>query len=118
MKRLELELRGVENGSGGGLTGEQESRKALLQDRIPELKTFDRVLSDVIANGFGPESMKSMLRQYAINDAMLCLKARWLKKLIGVIKVGPLQYLITGGCRALKIDVIFVTNAVGRMLHD
>ena len=90
MKRLELELRGLENGSGGGLTGEQESRKALLQDRIPELKTFDRVLSDVIANGFGPEDMKSMLRQYAVNDAMLCLKARWLKKMSGVVQVGPL----------------------------
>ncbi len=34
--------------------------------------------------------MKSMLPQYAINDAMLCLKARWLKKLSGVIQVGPL----------------------------
>jgi hypothetical protein len=90
MKRLELELRGLENGSGGGLTGEQENRKALLQDRIPELKTFDRVLSDVIANGFGAEDMKSMLRQYAVNDAMLCLKARWLKKLSAVIQDGPL----------------------------
>jgi len=90
IKRLELELRGLENGTGGDLTGEQVSRKDLLRERIPELKTFDRVLSDVIANGFGPESMKSMLRQYAVNDAMLCLKARWLKKLSALIQDGPL----------------------------
>ena len=90
LKRLELELRGLENGNAAGLTGEQVSRKDFLRERIPELKTFDRILSDVIATGFGPENMKSMLRQYAVNDAMLCLKARWLKKLSGVIQVGPL----------------------------
>jgi len=87
-KRLGIELHGLEN--GGGLTGEQEIRKTLLQDRLPELKAFDKVLSDVIADGFGPESMKSMLRQYAVNDAMLCLKARWLMKLSKVIQDGPL----------------------------
>jgi len=88
IKRMELELHGLEN--GGGLTGEQENRKALLQDRLPELKALDRVLSEVIADGFGPENMKSILRQYAINDAMLCLKVRWLKKLSGIIRAGPL----------------------------
>ena len=91
LKRLELELRGLENGSGGGLTGEQESRKALLRDRIPELKAFDGILSEITVTGFGPESMKSMLRQYAVNDAMLCLKARWLKKLSSMIQAGPLS---------------------------
>ena len=90
IKRLDLELRGLENGTGGNLSSEQENRKALLRDRIPELKAFDGTLADVIATGFGPKNMKSMLRQYAVNDAMLCLKCRWLKKLSDVIHDGPL----------------------------
>jgi len=90
MKRLDLELHGLENGNSGGLTGEQVSRKDLLRYQIQELKAFDGILSEVIVTGFGPESMKSILRQYAVNDAMLCLKARWLKKLSGAIQKGPL----------------------------
>ncbi|MFH1148381.1 MAG: hypothetical protein V1736_11845 [Pseudomonadota bacterium] len=90
IKRLEVELHGLENGAGGNLAGEKKDKKDLLRYRIQELKDFDAVLSEVIADGFGPESMKSMLRQYAMNDAVLCLKARWLKRLSGVIQVGPL----------------------------
>ena len=90
MKRLDLELRGLENSTGGNLSSEQESRKALLRDRIPELKAFDGILSDIIAAGFGPDVLRPQLRQYALNDAMLCLKARWLKKLNGLIQDGPL----------------------------
>ncbi|MFH1123004.1 MAG: hypothetical protein V1758_05030 [Pseudomonadota bacterium] len=80
----------MENGTGGKLSSEQESRKALLRDRRPELKAFDGILPEIIATGFGPEVLRPQLRQYALNDAMLCLKARWLKKLSGLIQDGPL----------------------------
>lgn len=89
MKRLQTELRGLEN-ANGSLTGEQETRKSLLTERIRELNAFDAVLTDVSAGGFGPEPLRPQLRQYAINDAMLCLKAQWLKRLSGVIQKGPL----------------------------
>jgi hypothetical protein len=89
IKRLETELRMLENGSGG-LTGEQETRKSLLMERIQELKAFNAVLTDVGASGFGPVPLQPQLRQYAVNDAMLCLKARWLKRLSSVIQEGPL----------------------------
>ncbi|MDO9541945.1 MAG: BREX-1 system adenine-specific DNA-methyltransferase PglX [Kiritimatiellia bacterium] len=89
LKRLEMELRGLEN-ANGGLTGEQETRKGLLRDRIQELKAFDVVLTTVSASGFGPDALRPRLRQYAVNDAMLSLKARWLKRLSGVIEKGPL----------------------------
>jgi hypothetical protein len=89
IKRLETELRGLENASGS-LTGEQEARKSLLMERIQELKVFDAVLTDIGASGFGPDVVHPQLRQYAINDAMLCLKARWLKRLCSVIQEGPL----------------------------
>ena len=80
IKSLETELRGLEN-SNGILSDEQEKRKTLLMDHIPELKAFEGILTRIIASGFGPEILRSQLRQYAINDAMLCLKAKWLKKL-------------------------------------
>jgi len=89
IKRLATELRGLEN-ANGSLTGEQEARKSLLSERIQELKAFDAVLTDVGASGFGPVPLQPQLRQCAINDAMLCLKARWLKKLSNVIQEGPL----------------------------
>jgi len=89
IKRLETELRGLEN-ANGSLTGEQEARRSLLMERIQELKSFDAVLTDVGASGFGPVPPQSQLRQCAINDAMLCLKARWLKRLCSVIQEGPL----------------------------
>jgi hypothetical protein len=89
LKRLETELRGIEN-ANANLAGEQESRKIFLRDRIQELKTFDLVLTEVSASGFGPKAHLPQLRQYAINDTMLCLKAMWLKKLSGVIQAVPL----------------------------
>jgi len=62
----------------------------MLRERIRELKAFDAALSEVITEGFGPQTLRSQLRQYAVNDAMLCLKAQWLKRLSNVIEEGPL----------------------------
>jgi hypothetical protein len=89
LKRLEMEQRSLEN-ANGDLNDEQKEKKDSLRYRIQELKAFDVVLTEVTASGFGPEDLRPQLRQYAINDAMLCLKARWLKKLSGAIQTGPL----------------------------
>ena len=89
VKRLEMEQRSLEN-ANGGLTGEQKEKKDSLFNRIQELKDIDDVLTEISASGFGPKAHLPQLRQYAINDAMLCLKARWLKKLSGVIQADPL----------------------------
>jgi len=89
IKRLETELRGLEN-ANGSLTGEREARKNLLMERIQELKAFDAVVTDAGVSGFGPVPLQPQLRQCAMNDAMLCLKARWLKRLSSVIQEGPL----------------------------
>lgn len=89
LKRMETELRGLES-ANGSLTGEQETRKGLISDRIQELNTFDSILTDVSASGFGPIKIQPQIRQYAINDAMLCLKGRWLKRLSDLIEKDPL----------------------------
>ena len=72
------------------MSADGEDRRKLLREQIQELKGFEAVLSQVISEGFGPASLRSQLRQYAINDAVLCLKAQWLKKLSGVIEKKPL----------------------------
>jgi hypothetical protein len=90
-KRFELELHGLENQSGKDLSAEQETRKELLRAQIEELKSLDKTLAEVIADGFGPAGMKQPLRQYAINDAMLYLKVCWLRKLSTAIQNGPLE---------------------------
>jgi len=72
------------------LTAEQDSRKVQLANRIDELKSFDEALAEVIAEGFGTKGSRTSLRQYAIDDATLCLKQRWLRRLAGVIEAGPL----------------------------
>lgn len=89
LKRLEMEQRSLEN-ANGGVTSEQKEKKESQRYRIQELKDFVVVLTEISASGFGPKAHLTQLRQYAINDAMLCLKARWLKRLSGVIHAGPL----------------------------
>jgi hypothetical protein len=89
IKRMERELHGLE--SGGALNAAQQTRKGALLNQIPELQAFDRKLAEVAAGGFGPQGMAAALRQYAVNDAVLCLKALWLSKLQGFIGAGPLS---------------------------
>jgi hypothetical protein len=91
-KRFELELHGLESRSEKDLTAEQASRKELLRNRIGELGVFNKTIAEVITSGFGPAGLKDhTLRQYAIDDAMLCLKARWLKKLSTFLQARPLD---------------------------
>ncbi|MGE0823227.1 MAG: BREX-1 system adenine-specific DNA-methyltransferase PglX [Candidatus Binatia bacterium] len=85
----ETELRALERVENP--TTDQSARKIQLTNWIDELKVLDEKLSEVIVSGFGPESLLSQLRQFAIDDAMLSLKARWLRKLVGVVRTGPLK---------------------------
>lgn len=85
-QRLETELRGIENTPAASRTGDQTARRVELTALIDELNDFDSRLDRVTNAGFATQ----MLRQYAIDDAMLVLKARWLKRLSESVASGPL----------------------------
>ena len=53
---------------------------------IKELQDFDACLRTVQESGFETAA----LRQLAIQDALLCMKARWLRRLSETIQAGPL----------------------------
>lgn len=88
-KRCETEMRTLE--AVESPNPDQQARKVQLDNWVQELKAFDEKLGRVATHGFGPQHLLPRLRQYAIDDAMLSLKARWLRKLAGVIESGPLK---------------------------
>ncbi len=83
-QRLETELRGIMAIAAEARSDRQVKRRAELDDSILELHKFDTILEAVAITGFGPGSIHASLRQYAIDDAMLALKARWLRRLAEV----------------------------------
>ncbi|MDA8228925.1 MAG: hypothetical protein M0T74_14750 [Desulfitobacterium hafniense] len=85
----ETELRTLEGNNQPTL--EQSSRKIKLENWIDELKVLDRKLERLANEAFGPDKMRAVLRQYAINDAMLSLVACWLKRLAQTVQTGPLK---------------------------
>jgi hypothetical protein len=85
-QRFETELRGIENIPAASRTGDQTARRVELTALIDELNDFDSRLDQVTNTGFATP----MLRQYAIDDAMLALKARWLRRLSAIVVAGPL----------------------------
>jgi hypothetical protein len=89
-QRFETEMRGIEAVPSTARSDRQQERLTELMDLIAELRVFDEVLAEISRSGFGPETIQPVLGQYAINDAMLCLKAQWLQKLSSTIKRGPL----------------------------
>ncbi|RLC10932.1 MAG: BREX-1 system adenine-specific DNA-methyltransferase PglX [Deltaproteobacteria bacterium] len=90
-QRLETELRGIKGIPADSRSARQDKRRVELERLIEELQNFDTKLKEVTEHGFGPNHVIPQLRQYAIDDAMLCLKARWLKRLSRVIQKGPLM---------------------------
>jgi hypothetical protein len=62
-----------------------------LIDLIAELRLFDDRLEQVARFGFGPDNLRTTLRQFAIDDAVLCVKSHWLRKLSASISNGPLS---------------------------
>jgi len=89
-QRLETELRGIMAIAAEARSDRQVKRRAELDDSILELQKFDAILEAVAVAGFGPAPLHASLRQYAIDDAMLALKARWLRRLAEAIAKSPL----------------------------
>jgi hypothetical protein len=90
-QRLETEQRGILGVAVETRSERQEKRRAELEDAVLELQRFDAVLESFARAGFGPQSLLPALRQNAIDDAMLALKVRWLRRLTELIEKGPLR---------------------------
>lgn len=89
-QRLETEHRGILLVAQEARNERQEKRRGELEDSIVELQRFDATLQAVAETGFGPSLLISALRQYAIDDGMLALKGRWLRRLTELIAKSPL----------------------------
>ena len=81
LKGFEAELRVLEKTIPEQRTEDQAARVPLLEDWVEELKAFSQKLNEISVSGFGSEKLHPKLRQYAIDDATLHLKALWLSKL-------------------------------------
>lgn len=89
--RYETELRTLERLEHP--SPDQAGRKLQLESWISELKSFEETLNRVTTYGFGPDNLPALntrLRQLAVDEAVLSLKGRWLERLAGVIRSGPL----------------------------
>jgi len=84
----ETELRTLE--ALGHPTADQAARKAELESVVDELNRFDAMLQAVAESGFGPVLLQPRLRQLAVDDAMLAMKARWLARLRDKLQAAPL----------------------------
>jgi len=71
-------------------TPDQGARKAELEVLVDELNGFDATLQAVVETGFGPTPIQPRLRQIAVEDAMLAMKARWLARLRDTLQAVPL----------------------------
>lgn len=118
-KRCEMELHGLEKASGRTLSTEEENRRNLLLSHVGELKAFDETLSNAISEGFAPASIKPLLRQNAISDAMLSLKSCWLRRLGETIAAGPLAEWKTAADRTeLHPELsVWIADAMGHLDH-
>ena len=115
-QRLETEVRGLLAIVADARSERQVKRGAELEDAIHELQKIDTVLETVARTGFGSPSLLPTLRQYAIDDAMLALKARWLRRLSELIANSPLaDWLAAADRTALHPD--FRTWIADAMTH-
>ena len=87
--RFETELRGIAATSTTERSDRQAKRAVELEELIAELHAFDAALQAVSSAGFGPESTRPVLRQYAFEDAILSMKACWLQRLSVLLTQPP-----------------------------
>jgi hypothetical protein len=85
-QRWETELRGIESVAPAARSDRQTARRTKLGDLIKELQDFETCLRTVQESGFETDG----LRQFAVQDALLCMKARWLRRLSETVQAGPL----------------------------
>ncbi len=88
-QRYETEMRSIESVLQNARSDRQQDRMRELMDLIDELRGCDEILDSVSRTGFGPAKLLRQLRQFAIDDAMLCMKSQWLDKLSATIHTGP-----------------------------
>ena len=116
-QRLETELRGILAIAAEARSDRQEKRRAELEDTILELQRFDTILEAIAGSGFVPASLVAKIRQYAIDDAMLGLKAAWLRRLTELIAKAPLpDWLAAADRTELHPDLrSWITNAMAHL---
>ncbi|MCO6456948.1 MAG: N-6 DNA methylase [Pirellulaceae bacterium] len=64
----------------------RQTRPVRASVQLASLRKLDAALATVIASGFGPPPLVPLLRQHAIDEAMLALKSRWLSRLSTLIE--------------------------------
>ena len=100
-------------------TPDQGARKAELEVLVDELNRFDAKLQDVVETGFCPAPFQPRLRQLAVDDAMLAMKARWLARLSETLQAAPLAEWQTAAT-ALGHHAEFprwIATAIARLPH-
>ncbi len=85
-QRMETEVCGIEQVAPDARSDRQEARRSELGDLIGELTDLNTLLREVRESGFQTKG----LRQHAIEDALLCMKVRWLGRLAEAVADGPL----------------------------
>jgi len=130
--RYEVELNTLENITTGDRTPDQAARILELQNSIEELKTFDQKLNEVAIKGFCPEdnkTLKTRFQQVAIEDATLCLKSQWLRKLEETLQPQITTWKQTAAKTKLNADfpqwietaftkLEYLCNSVGEKIPD
>ena len=116
-KTRETERRGILGVPADARSERQEKRRTELEDTIVELQLFDTTLEAVASTGFGPHALCPLLRQNAIDDAMLTLKGRWLRRLTELIAKSPLpDWLAAADRTELHPDLrVWVADAMAHL---
>ena len=96
----ETECRGILAIAAEARSERQAERISELEEAMLEMLRFDTILETVSTSGFGPPSLIEVLRQYAIDDAMLALKVRWLRRLTELIAKAALPDWLAAADRA------------------
>ncbi len=102
--RFETEMRGISSTPVANRTDNQAKRAVELEEAITELQAFDEKLATIAKSGFGPAKLLPTLRQYAFDDAMLAMKARWLKRLSELLDQSPGEEAADGMREASPLD--------------
>jgi len=118
-QRYETEIRTIESMPQSARSDRQQERLTELRDLIADLRGFDEALEEVAQFGFGPEKMRSVLRQNAVDDTTLCLKSQWLQKLSASIEAGPLaEWSRKADKTNLHKDLApWITDSISRLRH-
>lgn len=115
-QRYETEMRGIESVPQNARSDRQQERLPELMELIAELRAFDEQLEDISSSGFAADCQ---LRQYAVDDATLCLKARWLQRLSDTISAGPLEKWRRNAMETKLYSELqqWICDAISRLCH-